>query len=493
VDELAAGIPGLRVVRGGDLRVRLVRVDSRRVGTDDLFVAVQGAQYDAMTFAAEALARGATGVVGSQEAEPPASGAWLVADDPRRAAALLADRAWDHPSGRLDVLGVTGTNGKTTTTFLARAILEHAGTPTAIVGTLGAYLPGRDHRQERTTPEAPELQETLAAAADAGAGAVAIEVSSHALDLARVDGTFFAAAAFLNLTPEHLDWHGTMEAYAAAKRRLFAELLGGDDAARGPRAVLSADDPRADEIGAGRRALRFGLAADADVGAEDIRRVRGGVEFRLRLPDTTLSARLPLPGDYNLSNALAAAALAWTIGVPGEAIAGGLAEAQAPPGRFERVFAGSFDAWVDYAHTEDGVRRALEVARGLGGGRVIAVIGCGGDRDRTKRPVMGGVVAQACDVAVFTSDNPRTEDPAAIIDDMLGGVADRGKVEVELDRERALARAVELARPGDVVIALGKGHEEYQEIAGVKHHFPERSLLARLGAERDGEAGGGRA
>jgi len=485
VNELVEGIPGLEVRRGGDAEVRFVRLDSRRIGPADLFVAVRGGQFDGMTFAAEALARGATGVVGYEEAEPPATGAWLVAQEPRRAVALLSDRAWGRPSARLDVIGITGTNGKTTATFLLRSILQAAGREPGVVGTLGAFLPGRDTPQERTTPEAPELQEMLATAADAGADSVAMEVSSHALDLFRVDGTTFAAAAFLNLTPEPLDWHGTMEAYAASKRRLFAEMLPPGDAAKGPRAVISADSDWSPVVGGGRRALRFGLGEDADVRATTLRETRDGVEFRLIVPDGEADTRLPLPGRHNVSNALAAAGLAWTLGIPLDAIAAGLAASVAPPGRFERVHSGTFDVWVDYAHTEDGVARALDVARGLGG-RLIVVMGCGGDRDRGKRAAMGRTVTERADLALFTADNPRTEDPVAIVEEMLAGVTDRGKVEVELDRERALTRAVELARPGDTVIALGKGHETYQEVAGVKHPFDEREILARLAAERDG-------
>lgn len=485
VAELAHGLDGVRVERGGDTPVRHVRLDSRLVETDDLFVAVRGAQYDAMRFAREVVARGAAGVVGPIGAEAPERGAWITAEDPRRVAGALAARAWNHPSRDLGVIGITGTNGKTTTTFLLRAILEHAGHATGVIGTVGAFLPGLTSAQDRTTPEAPELQERLRSAHDAGAEFVAMEVSSHALDLYRVDGTEFAAAAFLNLSPEHLDWHGTMDDYAASKRRLFAELIAAGEGARGPRVAIGIDDPRAEEMAAGQSALRFGLAANADVRASAVRPTRSGVSFRLHLPGEEYDVELSLPGEHNVQNALAAAALAWSLGAAGDAIAGGLSRATAPPGRFELVYSGTFDAWVDYAHTDDGVQRALEVARKMATGRLLVVMGCGGDRDARKRPVIGGLLARIADLAYFTSDSPRTEDPASIVQDMLGGVEDRGKVRIELDRETALRRAAEAAEPGDVVLALGKGHETYQEIAGVKHPFDERALLRGFAAAAD--------
>jgi UDP-N-acetylmuramoyl-L-alanyl-D-glutamate--2,6-diaminopimelate ligase len=487
--ELVAGLDGIDIVRGAERIVTRVRVDSRQIRPGDLFVAIRGLHEDGVQYANEALARGAIGIVTARDAPEPPDGAWLVADEPRLAASLLASRAWGNPSEHLDVLGVTGTNGKTTTTFLLRAIGEAAGRKTGILGTLGAYLPDGHHSLPRTTPEAPDIQEALAAALQQGASLVAMEVSSHALDLRRADGIAFGAAAFLNLAPEHLDWHGTMEAYAESKQRLFRELLPAGSAPAGPRAVINGSDPWADHI---RRvvveALCFTAGEEkAAVTARGIRLSAAGSTFTLTTPAGSVEATLPLPGRHNVENALAAASLAHVMGIPLEAIVAGLASAVAPPGRFERVHAGTFDAFVDYAHTEDGLKHALTVARSLTHGRVILVLGCGGDRDQSKRPTMGRIAAQLADVAIFTTDNPRSEDPERIVEQMIAGTGEfRERVEIVMDRQAALERAVAIAGEGDLVIAAGKGHETYQTIRGVNHPFPEREILRRVALERDG-------
>ena len=489
--DLAEGLEGLRVERGADVRVSRVRIDSRAVTPGDLFVAVPGQTHDGAQFIPEALSRGASGIVTPASGQAPPDGAWIVAEDPRLAAALLAARAWGDPSHRLDVLGVTGTNGKTTTSFLVRAIGLAAGRETAVLGTLGAILPRLEFAHARTTPEAPDLQEALAEAADHGAAMAVLEVSSHALDLKRVDGTRFAAAAFLNLTREHLDWHGTMESYADSKRRLFSDLLAGGRAPNGPRAVLNANDPWADRFrDVVEDALFFSVGGgDAEVTARGIQTNPNGTSFTLSTPSGEAPVALRLPGEHNVENALAAASLTHVMGIELDAIARGLSAAESPPGRFERVHRGTFDAFVDYAHTEDGVRRALEVARAAASGRVLVVLGCGGERDREKRPGMGRLAAELADEAIFTSDNPRSEDPAEIVEAMLEGAGEhRDRVTVVLDREEALGEAVSRARSGDLVLALGKGHESYQSIDGVDHPFPERQILSRLASERDSRA-----
>ena len=487
LDDLVRDIPGVRIVRGAGVPVRFVRIDSRRIRPGDLFVALKGAKDDGLRHVPEALARGAVAVLAAAGETPVSDVPWLAADDPRLAAALLADRAWNHPSGRLDVIGITGTNGKTTTTFLLRSILEAAHRRVAVLGTLGTWLPDGRLAQERTTPEAPEIQEILSGAIEAGVDAAAMEVSSHALDLRRVDGIAFAAAAFLNLTPEHLDWHGTLEAYGRSKLRLFTDLLAPGAAPSGPRAVLNAMDPWASRFQeAAGTALTFSAGGSgAEVTAHGIRMSPGGCTFELVLSGARREVTLPLPGEHNVANALAAASLAHVLGTPLDAIALGLGRATPPPGRFERVHAGRFDAFVDYAHTEDGLDRALRVARSVARGRLFVVLGCGGDRDRAKRPVMGRIAAELADLAVFTTDNPRGEDPSDIIAAMLGDVADRAKVKVIPDREEALAFAVAQAADGDVVLACGKGHETTQEIGGRKLPFPEREILARLAAARE--------
>ncbi len=491
LDELVRDLPGVRVERGGDARVRHVRVHAALVERGDLFVAIPGEKVDGLRFAPEALERGAVGVVTRPGADVPFDAAWIVADDPRVAAALLSARAWDNPATRLDAVGFTATNGKTTATFLLRSIAEACGRRPAVLGTLGAFLPNGPRPQDRTTPEAPELQATLADALEQGADLAVMEVSSHSLDLHRVDGIPFAVAAFLNLSPEHLDWHGTMDAYAASKERLFSELLApGRTSAGRPRTVLNKLDPWADRF---RRvvddAIFFAISDDgADVTARGLRIDPDGTRFDLVTPDGSAPVALMLPGEHNVENALGAASVAWALGMPTDGIAAGLSAAQAPPGRFELVHHGTFDAYVDYAHTEDGLERVLEVARRITRGRLIVVLGCGGDRDPSKRSGMGRIAAALADRAIFTADNPRNEDPGEIVAQMLSGVADSGRVETILDRRAALERAVASAGPGDMVLATGKGHETYQEIAGTKYDFPEREILARIARECDGEA-----
>jgi UDP-N-acetylmuramoyl-L-alanyl-D-glutamate--2,6-diaminopimelate ligase len=488
VADLALGIGDLRVLRGGDLPVAKVRVDSRSVGPGDLFVAIPGEREDGIRYARSARERGAVGVVAPPDREPLEDGAWLTAEDVRLAAALLASRAWGDPSSKLDVLAVTGTNGKTTTSFLVHSIWGAAGRSSALVGTLGAYLPGERLPPGRTTPEAPDFQETLARAFAAGATMAVAEVSSHALDLRRVDGTRFAAAAFLNLGAEHLDWHGTLESYGRSKMRLFSELLRSGPAENGPRAILNGNDPWADRFrSVVEDVLVFAMGGDdADVTARGYQTSRDGAAFTLETPAGAFPVELALPGRHNVENALAAASLAHVMGISGEAIVEGLRSAKPPPGRFERVHHGTFDAYVDYAHTEDGLRCALEVAREIARARVILVIGCGGDRDPGKRPEMGRLAAELADLAVFTAANPRGEDPRMILDAMLEGAGShREHVTVVEDREEALRFATDAACEGDVVLAVGKGHETVQSIGGVDHPFPEREILARLAARRD--------
>jgi UDP-N-acetylmuramoyl-L-alanyl-D-glutamate--2,6-diaminopimelate ligase len=488
IEELARGLSGVRVKRGGEMSAARVRVDSRAIEPGDLFVAIPGLKDDGSRFIEDALARGAVGVVTAQSSSAPLSGAWLTAEDPRRTAALLSARAFGNPSQHMQVAGVTGTNGKTTTTFLVRSIVESSGRRAAVIGTLGAFLPSGHVPFERTTPEAPDIQETLANAVEQGAEYAAMEVSSHALDLQRVEGIEFAAAAFLNLSPEHLDWHKTMEAYGRAKTRLFTDLLKPGRGIGGPRAILNLKDPWAARIREKIDSATFFAVGseEAEVAAHEVQDSTAGSSFLLRTPSGKVRVELPFPGMHNVENALAAASLAHVMGFSIDDIARGLSVANAPPGRFERVHSGTFDAFVDYAHTEDGLERALNVARNIARSRVIVVLGCGGDRDATKRPGMGRIASSLADVAIFTTDNPRSEDPKDIIGQMMSGTgSNRNRVLVVLDRKEALAKACELARPGDLVLACGKGHETYQSIRGVNHPFPEREILRDLARAAD--------
>jgi UDP-N-acetylmuramoyl-L-alanyl-D-glutamate--2,6-diaminopimelate ligase len=382
--------------------------------------------------------------------------------------AVAAARFFGDPTASLDVVGVTGTNGKTTTAFLVRSVLEAAGRSCGLLGTVKSVVGGVEHAVVRTTPEAIDLQRTFREMADAGDVACAMEISSHALELRRADGIHVAVAVFTNLTQDHLDFHPTMEAYFQAKRLLFTSPL---TAAR----VANADDPYGRRLaGEFAGAVTFGLG-EADFAARDLAAGPAGTTFTAVTPEGSFPARIRLPGHFNVLNALGAWAATSALGVPGDVIASALGDAPAPPGRFEPVDEGQpFSVLVDYSHTPDSLENALRAARELSAGRVIAVFGAGGDRDRGKRPLMGAAAARWADVPIVTSDNPRSEDPDAIIAEILAGIEDRSGVEVEADRRVAIGRAVELAAAGDVIVIAGKGHEQGQEFEnGRKEPFDD--------------------
>ncbi len=451
--------------------VRGIEHDSRRMMAGALFACVRGAHTDGHDHAGEAVARGAVALLIDRDVD--ANVPVVRVPDVRAALGRAAACCWGNPSARLDVVGVTGTNGKTTVTHLLAAVLRAAGRRTAVLGTLSGV---------RTTPEAPELQRILAGCVAAGDAAVAMEVSSHALELGRVDGTRFAAAVFTNLSQDHLDFHGSMEAYFAAKARLF-------DPSRTSTAIVDVDDPYGLRIADLARSRGLTVAevrgADATVVASDA----GSTTFRWR----GRTVRLPLAGAHNVANALAAATTALELGLDLDDVAAGLAAAAVPAGRFEPVEAGQpFAVVVDYAHTPDALDRVLAAARDLVGseGRVLVVFGCGGDRDPGKRAPMGAVASQRADVVVITSDNPRGESPAAIAGQVRSGVVSGCTTVVELDRRRAIAATFALARPGDLVVIAGKGHETTQQIGDTVVDFDDR-VVAREELAAAGWQGGG--
>ena len=442
-----------------DVRISGLAFDNRQVEPGTLFFCVPGFTRDGHDFAPDAVARGATALVVQRPlglAVPE-----VQVEDVRSAMAVAAARFHGDPTARLPVAGITGTNGKTTTAFLLRSLLEAAGRRCGLLGTVKSVIGGVEHPVVRTTPEAIDLQGAFAAMLAAGDDACAMEISSHALELRRADGIHVAVALFTNLTQDHLDFHPDMEAYFAAKRRLFASPL---TAAR----VANVDDAY------GRRlveefpgTITFALDREADYRAHDLRTSSTGSQFTARTPDGDFGVRLGLPGRFNVLNALGAWAAARALGVPARAPAAALEDAGRVPGRFEPVDEGQpFAVLVDYSHTPDSLENALRAARELAARRVIAVFGAGGDRDRGKRPLMGAIAAREADVAIVTSDNPRSEDPDAIIEAILAGVGDRSGVEVVADRRAAIRRAVELAEAGDVLVIAGKGHEQGQEFAG---------------------------
>ena len=472
MDRLLGGVDVLETV--GDpsrVDVRTITHDSRAVGPGALFCCVPGAAADGHDFAPGAVAAGAVALL--CERRVPVDAVQVRVAQVRPAMARAAAALYAHPSERLTVVGVTGTNGKTTVTHMLKSVLDAAGVDADVLGTLSG---------SRTTPESTDLQRILAEMDGRGVRVVAMEVSSHAVAQHRVDAVSFSAAVFTNLSHDHLDFHGTMEAYFAAKSELFRP----DRAAR---AVVNVSDPwgmrLADSI-TDRGAPELHRFSDSDAG--DVCVGLGAVDFTWR----GRAVHVPLGGRVNLSNALAAATTAASIGIEETAIVTGLAATPPVPGRMEVVDAGQpFTVIVDYAHTPDGLRRLLEAARQPGAAsRVAVVFGCGGQRDRAKRPLMGEVAGELADLAVLTNDNPRDEDPALIIEEVRAGVRQPERLVVEPDREAAIAMALDWARPGDVVVVAGKGHETGQETAGAVVPFDDREVARRM-LERAAGAGAG--
>ena len=459
---------------------------SRSVGPGTLFFCVPGFRADGHDFAPEAVERGAAALVCER---PLGLGVpEVVVPDVRAAMGPAAARFYGDPTAELDVVGITGTNGKTTTAFLVRHLLEAGGRRCGLLGTVKRVVGGAEEEVERTTPEAIDLQATFRRMLDGGDRACAMEVSSHALDLGRVAGIRFACRVFTNLTQDHLDFHDTMEAYFAAKRRLFG---GGAPST----AVVNADDEYGRRIAAEVEAVTFAIEREADYRARDVRFDLMGSRFTCETPDGPLELESPLPGVFNVQNVLAAVAAARSLGVPADAIAEALPAFGRVPGRFEPVDEGQdFGVLVDYAHTPDSLENVLRAAREVAPGRVHVVFGAGGDRDRGKRPLMGDAARRLADRVLVTSDNPRNEDPEAIIEQVLAGAGP--DAEREVDRRRAIARALDTAAAGDVVVIAGKGHEQGQEFEnGRKEPFDDRdvareALRARLAAPAETTARG---
>jgi UDP-N-acetylmuramoyl-L-alanyl-D-glutamate--2,6-diaminopimelate ligase len=476
--ELLAGAEVAEIAGDGEVEITGLAYDSRGVERGTLFFCVRGERSDGHDFAPRAVERGAAALVVERPLDLDVPQARVA--DARAAMAPIAARFFGDPTGSLRVAGVTGTNGKTTTAFLIRHILESRGIRTGLLGTVKRIVGGVEEEVERTTPEAIDLQGTFRRMLDAGDAACAMEVSSHALALERTAGVRLAVAVFTNLSQDHLDFHGDMAEYFAAKRLLFTS-------GQAEGALVNVDDAYGARLAGEIECLTFSPsgAEDADFRALDVSFDFSGSRFRCVAPDAELDIRMPLPGHFNVENALASLGACHLLGVPTDAAGAALAKAGRVPGRFEPVDEGQpFAVLVDYAHTPDSLENLLRAARRLTEGRLITVFGCGGDRDREKRPLMGGIAARLSDFCIVTSDNPRSEQPAAIIAEILAGVPDVGDVEVEPERRAAIATALAAAGPGDTVVIAGKGHEQGQEFAqGRTIPFDDRQVAREVLAQ----------
>jgi UDP-N-acetylmuramoyl-L-alanyl-D-glutamate--2,6-diaminopimelate ligase len=478
----------------GNPQVTGVEYDSRRVKPGDVFVAMKGDSSDGNRFIAQAVAAGATAVITDSEVAP-AGIAWARVNHGRRALALASANFYGHPAQRIALTGITGTNGKSTTAFLLESIFQAAGRKTALVGTIEYHVAGKVLAAPHTTPESLELQRLFQESVAAGETEAVMEVSSHALAQERTYGIPFDVAVFTNLTRDHLDYHGTMDEYFAAKRLLFS-----GSGSNPPRvAALNADDDYGLQLkklcqGAGSDVITYAIL-EADFHTSKLEVTARGTRFQMITPDDSIPLVSPLIGRVNVYNVLAASAAAYARGCPAEAIAGGIAKLQRVPGRFERVdCAQPFTVVVDYAHTDDALRNLTSLAREFvkqDGGRVITVFGCGGNRDRTKRPLMGEAAGRGSDFVVLTSDNPRNESPLAIINDAVVGVQRSGvKYTIEADRRTAIRTALAQARPKDIVLLAGKGHEKVQIVGAASNPFDDRQVATEILRELGYDCGG---
>ena len=450
--------------------------DSRRVRPGTLFFALRGEAADGNDFARVALDAGAVAVVSDRPAQPELTDWWIRVENSRRALALAAGNFCGRADRKLDLIGVTGTNGKTTVCFLLEAILKAAGRRPGLLGTVEYRVGGRRFAAAYTTPESLELQSYFAEILREGGKAAVMEVSSHALAQDRIYGCRFKAAVLTNLTRDHLDYHGTMEEYRAAKQKLFVDVGAGPP----DLAVINADDPWGSSLAASTpsRKITYGFASQADVHPIKWQGSFSGLEATLATPAGTVTLKSSMVGEHNMANLLAAVATGIGLGLPREAIEKGVAELPSVPGRFERVEAGQpFLVVVDYAHTDDALERAIQAARKLNPKRLITVFGCGGCRDRGKRPRMGEAAGKGSDLAVLTSDNPRTEDPLRILNDVRVGLErSGGRYVMEEDRAKAIRLALEEASDGDLVLVAGKGHETRQILADREIEFDDREV-----------------
>ncbi|MEN6389076.1 MAG: UDP-N-acetylmuramoyl-L-alanyl-D-glutamate--2,6-diaminopimelate ligase [Syntrophomonas sp.] len=480
LSEVLEGVVHSRIGVPGDPEIYGIAYDSRQVKPGFLFVCISGFKTNGHLYIEDARGKGAAAILVEKEAvdcDLPIA----LCNDSRAALARMAGNFYQHPSQQLRLIGVTGTNGKTTTTHLIKAILEEAGKKAGILGTLYARVEDKSFDLGHTTPEAPDIDAFLKVCQEQQAGYVVMEVSSHALVLDRVNALDFNVAVFTNLTQDHLDLHETMEAYCNAKLKLFKNL----ETCPENFSIINGDDEYAQAFldQAGSTAVSYGIEKEARIMAQDVHVTLKGSDFTVVYPGGTFKIQMKLIGLFSVYNALAAIAFALTEGIAVETIQSALAQVDGVPGRFEQVQCGQdFTVVVDYAHTPDGLENILKTARGILEHRLITVFGCGGDRDRGKRPLMGEIAARYSDFTIVTSDNPRSEEPQDIINDIVPGVqkVKDSRYAIIVDRREAIRHAIHLARPGDLVVIAGKGHETYQLVKGQVLDFDDRLVAAEF-------------
>jgi UDP-N-acetylmuramoyl-L-alanyl-D-glutamate--2,6-diaminopimelate ligase len=486
LSEVFAGVETSLPAGADKLKIRKVVCDSRKVEPGSLFFALHGAKADGNAFIQDAIERGAVAIASEKKApgKTPGGVAWIQVREPRKALAVTAANFLDHPADALQLVAVTGTNGKTTTTSVVDAIVKASGAKTGLFGTIAYHTPVGDYPAPNTTPESVDLQGFFAEIRDAGGKYAVLEASSHSLAMDRLWGCRFQAAVFTNLTREHMDFHKTFEDYFAAKRRLFANTGAGAPAV----AVLNIDDEFGQRlVRLAKKTVTYGLESDADITTKKFQPTFDGLAFTAQTPNGKVRVESRLVGRINVYNLLASIGAAQALGLSNEVIETGIRSLESVSGRFQRIDMGQpFLVIVDYAHTDDALENLIRTARELNPkGRIITLFGCGGEKDRTKRPVMGEVTGRLSDLTILSSDNPRSEDPLKIISDIIVGLQKTaGKYLIEPDREKAIGMAMEEARSGDIVLLAGKGHENYQILADRTLEFDDREVARRALRER---------
>ncbi len=491
LSQLLCGITHYSIIGDSDVTIKNIVTDSRKIHSGDLFVALPGVYTDGHAHIEQAIQNGAAGIV-VQDAPPLMERTAIpviITANPRQILAHISAQFHGNPAQHLRMIGVTGTNGKTTTTYMIQSIFNTMGISCGVIGTVGSRFDDKMIPTGATTPEPPELHRLLAQMVSGGVKSVAMEVSSHALAWHRVEPIRFDAAIFTNLTLDHLDFHGSMDKYLQAKQRLFQMLTRSEDGMSTGIAVLNGDDPSSTAMAQGIHSqckiLRFGIEHSTDVYATNLSLTPDGNAFDLISPWGRFRAFVPIPGRYNIMNALSAFTTICGLGYPADQSAAALSSIRSVPGRMEKIDHGQpFMIVVDYAHTPDALEHLLMTLKPLTAGRLISIFGCGGDRDHVKRPIMGRIAANYSDLTIITSDNPRTEDPIHIIDDILGGLNAVSNYKVVPDRQIAIQKAITIANPGDTVVIAGKGHEDYQIIGREKFPFDDRIVAKNVLRQR---------